>query len=198
MKTKKIKRNQQTFASIIRIYLKVAVDVRIHHKDLDSINISRPVLFVSNHQHHLDPFVVMSTLPPVFLNALLPCFFMTANMYYFSPLKPFARALGCRPAKNNTQRVPYGIDDAVTLLKSGCSYFIFPEGKRTTGQTTEAKPGVYEIIRQTKPQIVIIRLNWGKKGLIKRRLRLSYSTVNYKSISSAKDILDKVYLLRLS
>ena len=84
-----------------------------------------PIIFVSNHESHFDPFIISNAVP---LTArLMPIRFFTRDIFFTQRhLKYFLRGLGAFPG-----RIGRGVDEAseapVVFIQKGFSIGVFPE-----------------------------------------------------------------------
>ena len=117
-------------------------------------------IIASNHQHALDPFVIVSNISFTDFFRLAPFCFITANIFYKPWTIPFLWLAGCFRAKPGGRSSLYGIDGAVTLIRRGYTLVIFPEGRRTK-LPLPAKRGLGEIMKQVgKVEVILARIQW--------------------------------------
>lgn len=182
--------------NILTVKLVMPLSTRIvckTNKNLQEIDFAKPIIIAANHQNFLDPFVIVSFMPLSLSSKLVPLCFMTANSYYFSPMRPLAYLLGCFPARKNKQNVAYGINGAVEKIHNGYALCMFPEGKRTLPGETPAKPGIKVIMDKVEDyNLILVRLHWSRLNKFRRQLTLSYKLVT-KEFKDAQAILDAVY-----
>jgi len=123
--------------------------------------VSGPVIFAPNHTSHLDTVAVVAALPPRYRNRLAPA----VSQDYFLPYLEgtggvrqrislalqfwlAVTALNVFPLPQATRGVRKALQFAGTLVDSGYSILIFPEGTRTpdgTMQTFRAGVGVMAV-----------------------------------------------------
>lgn len=162
---------------------------------------NRPYIFVSNHRGSLDPFIIGCCLPVGTVFKITPVAFMTKNIFYDSPLRPFLWLAGAYAARSpKGKHKIYGVDGSVELLQNGFSMFIFPEGTRVRGNGRgQAHSGVVRIHSAT-PNIPIILCHIEYNKGIKSWLTGSRRTVKYRVIKNPnytdpEKVMDDVYAL---
>lgn len=125
----------------------------------NKVNITNsPHVLYSNHQSMLDPFLLTVALTPRQIVKLLPFRFFVANEYFNNPaIAFFFRIMGGFPAHFDEKR-PFGLEHAKSLLASGQTVVIFPQGKRTREKV--AKPGISVLASEPDIHLIPMSLNW--------------------------------------
>lgn len=151
-------------------------------------------LVIANHRRALDPFIICGCLPYRYFVHMAPIGFMTHNVFYDSPLRPFAWLLGCFPARNPRQRQTlYGIEGSLRLLDAGCSVLIFPEGVRVRGrERSEAKPGAF-VIHQARLGVPLVMCHISYKRF-RARVTIMH-LANPPLFTSPEALMDRVFVL---
>jgi len=141
--------------------------------------LDEPVVFVANHQSHLDTPVVLAVLPPRLRHRTV----VGAGADYFFDRRSKALAsallLGAIPIER--QRVSRrSAELAERLVREGWNLLLFPEGGRTPdGLPQEPKAGAAQVaVRTGRPVVpVFIDGTWEILGKGQRRLRPSETTI---------------------
>ncbi len=135
--------------SLVRVGLRLAYRQRCLGRE----HIPRlgPVLYVSNHQSHLDPPIVGCLVGP---------FSSLARATLFKPA-PFAwliRQLGAIPLHQDRNPAS-ALRAAVEELKSGGRVLVFPEGSRThDGEVGPFRPGMMVLLKRAGAAVVPIAI----------------------------------------
>ena len=152
-----------------RVFVKLAVNGGEHLASLD-----RPVIFAVNHQSHLDLPVVLMALPPRIRYGVAPAmakeffkahffpnqygrwaWFTNSLNYYLAAL--FFNAFPLPQREAGTRQTLRYIG---SVLESGYSVLIFPEGKRTdTGRIDRFRPGIGMIASKLDVPVVPVRVD---------------------------------------
>jgi hypothetical protein len=158
-------------------------------------------LIVANHRRAIDPFVACGSLPFRTILKILPIGFMTHNVFYDSPLRPFLWLAGCYPAKNpKGNHAVFGITASTHLLQQRYSICIFPEGTRVRHKPRgKAHWGVIKV-HQEAPQIPFIlahiEYNPGLKAWLRGRRRMAhYKLVEKPNFNNPEVIMDEIFAL---
>lgn len=160
---------------------------------------SSSYLIVANHKKILDAFTI-TALPLRILLRLMPMAFILHNAFYDSPIRPFAWAAGCFPAKNpKGKHRLYGVDASLAFLNTGYSMLIFPEGTRVRAERGQARPGVIRI-HQAMPDVpfILCRISYpnGLKNWLSGRWRtVSYKLVEKPAYSDPERVMDDIFSL---
>ena len=115
-----------------------------------------PVIFAPNHASHLDTLAVLAALPPRFRHRLAPAMSQESFVPYFEGTGGMREraslalrfwlavlTLNVFPLPQATRGVRRALQFAGTLVDSGYSILIYPEGARTPdGKMREFRPGV--------------------------------------------------------
>lgn len=98
---------------------------------LENIPKDRPVLFVSNHQGHMDSFIIQGFITR-------PKGFITITEFQRAPiLRTWMKYMGCEFIDRSDVRQQLTcINRAIDTLKSGHSMVVYPEGKLNDGKDT--------------------------------------------------------------
>jgi 1-acyl-sn-glycerol-3-phosphate acyltransferase len=113
-----------------------------------------PLIYVANHQSHLDPPAVGS------LACLRPCYFVArASLFAFRPFGAMIAFFGSIPLERDRGGVA-GLRSAVRVLERGGCLLLFPEGTRSPdGSLGRFKPGVVLLARKTGASVLPIALD---------------------------------------
>jgi long-chain acyl-CoA synthetase len=152
-----------------RVFARVRVEGLEHLRDL-----STPVIFAANHQSHLDTPVILDALPARWRYRVAPAMakeFFRAHFYpeQFSRKAYVANSLNYYLASLFFNAFPLPQREAGTrqtlryigsLLSSGFSVLIFPEGRRTDDGTIDRfQPGVGMAASRLQVPVVPVRLD---------------------------------------
>lgn len=169
---------------------------------LVKVSENQKYILVANHQSHLDPFLIFTSLPYEVFKKLRPAAFMTKNKYTDRSWKRFFTApLGMFPAHSN-QNYPAGIEMASRLVDQGFTLVMFPEGK--IGRDREHAPhkGAVVIAVSKKLSLLPARISWAH-SILRSRVSLTYgshfqlSNVENYDVA-AKQLMNNIYSLKLS
>lgn len=142
-----------------KIALRVA-GVRLVVTGLEKIPRGQAVVFMPNHQSNCDPPAVAAILPPVLI--------MAKEEFFRIPIMGTGmRMRGFIPVdRKNRERAIAAVERAVTALKSGHSFLVFPEGTRSrTGRLQPFKRGVFVMAIKAGAPIVPITVSGASKIL---------------------------------
>jgi len=123
-------------------------------------------IIMGNHQSLFDLLVIPSTIPFHFVG-------VEASYHFKLPVWGWLiRKWGCIPIKRHDKASAIkSIETAESILKSGTSIGILPEGHRTlTGNVGEFKKGPFHLVKNTKADI----LPFGIKGLFEYNRKGSF------------------------
>ena len=152
-------------------------------------------VIASNHQTHVDPFVINVLLPhPVMLK--LKTVRTIAHTVFFSNVfnRTFMTMLGAFPTKEHPI-LPHGLECARDLLNSGQTVQIFPEGRMTVPGATPAKQGVAIMAQWPGVKIIPVHMDWHRHGRFGRTLNLGVGKPFSGKGMTAQEILDRVLAL---
>ena len=154
---------------LARLFARITVEGREHLDELTG-----PAIFAANHQSHLDTPVILSALPPRWRYRLAPAMakeFFKAHFYpeQFSRRAYVANSLNYYLASLFFNAFPLPQREAGTrqtlryigsLVGSGYSVLIFPEGRRTDeGEIGRFLPGVGMAAARLQVPVVPVRLD---------------------------------------
>lgn len=129
---------------------------RVFPEDWHSLK--RGILFVSNHQSKIDPFVVLSYLPFKLFLQLLPIHFPVNHRdyqrYYF---KPLLKLVGGYDIGGTKKEKLLGLMRTRHLLKNQKTVFLFPEGEINRETMGEFQPGI-EFLARDSQGVVFVRM----------------------------------------
>lgn len=113
----------------------------------ENVPVDRPVLLVSNHQSHFDPWLMGLGAPrPLTYLARSTLF---TNKYFAK----FIRAYGAMPIDRDFGRA--GLESVLSVLDTNKAVIMFPEGTRSEdGELQEFKPGVSLLVKRTDATII--------------------------------------------
>ena len=109
--------------------VKLPCGIRLDTYGLENIPKDRPVLFVGNHRSYFDVILTYPQLPPITA-------FVAKSDFEKVPILPiWMKRLYCEfLVKDDIRQNLESIVRAIGTVKKGVSMFIFPEGKRNTGE----------------------------------------------------------------
>lgn len=152
---------------------------------------------VSNHQSHLDAFVLIAGISQRVFNRLKPFRAMTTNRFMAGgSIKYAALKMGCYPAKPHPS-LPSGVEYATALIKRGQTVYICPEGKKSQPGKQTARPGIAILAKLPNVEIIPVRIQWTRRGRWHRSFRLTYGKPFNGSQMTSQEILDRCYALPL-
>ena len=114
-----------------------------------------PVILISNHQSNLDIPTLLGYLPLDF------AFIAKKEMKTWPLIGGWMKALNCIFLdRKNVRQGMKDMKNAMSKVKDGYSYVIFPEGSRTeTGEVGEFKKGSFKLATDTKVRILPITIS---------------------------------------
>lgn len=114
-----------------------------------------PVILISNHQSNLDIPTLLGYLPLDF------AFIAKKEMKTWPLIGGWMKALNCIFLdRKNVRQGMKDMKNAMSKIKDGYSYVIFPEGSRTeTGEVGEFKKGSFKLATDTKVRILPITIS---------------------------------------
>jgi 1-acyl-sn-glycerol-3-phosphate acyltransferase len=150
-------------------------------------------VIAANHQTHVDPFVVISLIPPD-VKGKLGVIRAFAHTVFFSNIlnRTFMTIFGAFPTKAHPI-LPHGLDFARDLLQDGQVVLIFPEGRMTIPGETPAKRGVGIMAQWPDVMVIPIRMDWHRHGRFGRTLNLGVGKPFDGHGMTAQEILDRVF-----
>jgi 1-acyl-sn-glycerol-3-phosphate acyltransferase len=138
------------FKFIIKIYYKVFYGVKVHNKE--KLPLDRPVLICANHLNAQDPFVIGTNLKPEIK------IMAKKELFKYRIVAWFLKVNGAFPVDREANDIS-AIKMSLSILKSGTTMMLFPEGTRNkTNTPLESKPGVAMIAVKAKVPIVPVTL----------------------------------------
>lgn len=121
-------------------------------------SLKRGILFVSNHQSKIDPFVVLSYLPFRLFLQILPIHFPVNHRdYQRYYLKPLLKLVGGYDIGGTKKEKLMGLMYTRHLLKKHKTVFLFPEGEINRETMGEFQPGI-EFLAKDSRGIVFVRM----------------------------------------
>jgi len=112
-----------------------------------------PVLFVSNHQSHLDPAILGVGCHPRRFYALA-----RTGLFQNPAFAWLIRSMNAIPVQRNEADLG-AMRACIEVLQAGHPLLIFPEGTRTPDGTVQPfEPGLRLLIKRTKPPIVPVAI----------------------------------------
>jgi long-chain acyl-CoA synthetase len=201
------------FLPLTRVFVRLKISGQ---KNLDAAK--GPVIFVANHQSHLDTPVILASLPGRWRYQIAPAMWKEYFDAHFFPERHTIRerwissilyrlitvlfnAFPIPQIETGTRRSLRYIGE---LVEEGWSILIFPEGERTmTGEIGVFYPGVAMIASRMRLPVVPIRLigldhilprgrNWPRCGTGEVRIGVPTSIEGNSYAESAKQIEDLV------
>ncbi|MBN2528359.1 MAG: 1-acyl-sn-glycerol-3-phosphate acyltransferase [Deltaproteobacteria bacterium] len=135
-----------------------AAGIKVEVEGSAHLNPKKPYVYVINHVNIFDMFVIYQAIPQ-FARSL-------EHVSHFSwPLfGPFITAAGQIPVDpQNKKLTARGLKKALTMLKSGDSIVVLPEGERTLdGSVGKFFPGAFRLAIQAKVQIIPMAIHGGR------------------------------------
>ena len=137
--------------------VKLPCGIRLDTCGLENIPKDRPVLFVGNHRSYFDVILTYPQLPPITA-------FVAKSDFEKVPILPiWMKRLYCEfLVKDDIRQNLESIVRAIGTVKKGVSMFIFPEGKRNTGDDERAllpfHEGSFKVATKTKCAIVPVAI----------------------------------------
>lgn len=137
--------------------VKAPCGIKLDTYGLDRVPKDRPVLFVANHRSYLDVILTYSQLPAL-------TGFVAKSDFEKVPILPiWMRRLQCQfLVKDDLRQNLKSILGAIQSVKDGCSIFIFPEGRRSTGEDERDllpfHEGAFKIAQKTGCPIVPVAI----------------------------------------
>ncbi len=141
--------------------------VRVIVTGRGKIPAGRAVVFMPDHQSNCDPPALAANLPPLR--------FMAKKEFFRVPiLGTGMRMLGFIPVdRANREQAFAAVDQAITALKDGHSFLVFPEGTRSsTGRLQPFKKGVFVMAIKAGAPIVPVSVSGGSQILRKGNFRI--------------------------
>ena len=136
--------------------------VRITVIGRENLPAGKTVVFMPNHQSNCDPPAVAAILPPVLILA-------KEEFFRVPILGTGMRMRGFIPVdRTNRERAFAAVDRAVSALRGGHSFLVFPEGTRSrTGRIQAFKKGVFVMAIKACVPIVPISVS-GARNIMRR------------------------------
>lgn len=152
--------------------------------------LKRGSLLVSNHQTHLDPWIIMTKIPPSISIKILPLRFPVSHEYMSRlHLPKLLKLLGCYDIGGTSRENMIGFLYTRDLLKNGETVFLFPEGKisKNGKEMANLKRGIEFFVKDPK-NVIFARMkgfNEVKLPCFRAKTSIIFSTVQD---LSSKDI----------
>jgi 1-acyl-sn-glycerol-3-phosphate acyltransferase len=154
-------------------------------------------IILSNHQSILDPFFITTQLPMRAWLRIAPIRFLAYNQLFDTWYKRWALiSWGAYPAYAS-ERLPYGLGFAETVLRAGGSVTIFPEGKRTAPGAIPARSGATVLANLPDTEVISAHIHWDRRGIVARTYRLHLAKPESMAGKTAQEMLDAIYALPL-
>jgi len=193
-----IKYYQFFLIPLFKLVLAVAIKDKSIHLKAGDLKDGKKYIFVSNHRSLMDAFYICYSMSFDIHKRLGPYRFFLANRFLDNLFlsKPLL-AFGSFPAKRH-ERYPYGLRMAENLLGNNETVVIFPEGKiARVDKQHEPRHGVEVLAKMPDVQLIPVRVDWQRdKGFV-NSYRLSIGRPFDGSDMTARQIMDKVYGLKL-
>lgn len=149
------------------VWFLIKILFKIEIKGLENIPENSGFILASNHRSLPDPaFIAVKLKPRVY--------YMAKKELFWWPFSVIIRALGAFPVKrgegDNT-----ALDTASNIIKSGKILGIFPEGTRSkSGEPLRPKSGVAIIAKDTKSDILPVRIHFDGKLRFRSKVTVTY------------------------
>jgi 1-acyl-sn-glycerol-3-phosphate acyltransferase len=147
--------------------------VEIECDGLEQLDLTRPHVFMSNHQSVADIAAIVSTLPVSWR-------FVAKRELLWVPFFGWVLGLGGHVIvdRGNRQRAVRSLARAATRIRTGTSVIIFPEGTRSdSGTLGSFKSGGFHLAIQAGVPIVPISVSGSRRITPKRSLRIESGRV---------------------
>jgi 1-acyl-sn-glycerol-3-phosphate acyltransferase len=168
--------------------------------ELERADIKRNKQYVlaANHQNNLDPFILISLLPPKVFKRMRTLRFFAHNVFFRNPInRAVMTSLGAFPTKEHPV-LPHGLRYANDQLNEGHPVLIFPEGRMSVPRETPAKLGVEIMAQWRKVMIIPVHLEWDRyQRVLGGKLRIHIGKPFSGKGMSAQEILDRIYELEV-
>lgn len=141
---------ERLWYSFIWICLRVTTTLLYRHRNtgLEHIPKTGPVIFVTNHQSHLDPPLIACGCPRQMR------FLARKTLFDDGVFGWLIDSLGAIPIDRDGVGLE-GIKQTLRTLKIGQAILVFPEGKRSSdGELQPFEPGIVTIAKRSKATIV--------------------------------------------
>jgi 1-acyl-sn-glycerol-3-phosphate acyltransferase len=139
--------------------------VRVEVSGREKIRAGRAVVFMANHQGNADPPAIFINLPPVLV--------MAKQEFFRVPVLGRAMKLrGFVPVdRQHRERAIQAVEEAVSSLKHGNSFLVFPEGTRSPdGRLQRFKKGAFLMAVKSGAPIVPISVS-GSRAIMPKGSR---------------------------
>ena len=125
----------------------------------ENIPEQRPLVFISNHQGHMDSSVLHAVIP------VQTSFISIVSALTIPIMRTWMKEMRCLfMDRSNMHQSAQCILDAIELVKSGYNMVIFPEGRTSGGtQMNEFKRGSFQLAFRTGAPIVPITISGAYK-----------------------------------
>lgn len=132
--------------------------VKVEGRGLEKIPRKGPAVFMANHQGNCDPPALIILLPPVTVIGKkeffrVPVLGRAMRMRKFVPVD-----------RKNRERAVAAVEEAISILKAGYPFLVFPEGTRSPdGRLQPLKKGVFIMAIRAGAPIVPISVSGSSK-----------------------------------
>ena len=157
------------------LYLPVSALVRIRYRHLERLPLTGPLIVVTNHVSHVDPFLVAKFV----LDAgRVPRFLAKESIFDVPAVGWGMRVMGHIPVKRGTADARQSLSAATDALEAGKVIVLHPEGTVTrdpAGWPMSGKSGTARLTTLAPDVPVIPVAQWGVQeqvDLYRRRIRL--------------------------
>ena len=163
---KRIVHNITCITSRIIVYVNFTIKKKYINKH--KLDFSKPVIFISNYQSHLDLVLLLLMNPRIIM--------LTNKWVWDSPFFGFiVRYIGFYPTFKG---LDYGIDKIAQKVKEGYSVLIFPEGTRTTdGRIGRFHQGAFYLADKLNLEIQPIIIHGAMQSLAKEEFFLKSAVI---------------------
>lgn len=167
--------------------------------DVPKFDRKQAYFFVSNHQSKYDGFMIFGSMSLVDCLRIAPLKSMTAASIYYTWQRPILYLIGCYPTRIQGKDI---VEHTASMLSSGLSVLIFPEGRRTR-ERLRARSGVSRIVHASPEplNIILVRLEWTgtHKFNLFNHLSISYAEPPANlNITDPESFMSEVYALPVS
>lgn len=151
-----------------RFIVYINITTRKSYVNKDKLDFSKPVVFISNHQSHLDLVLLLLINPRLII--------LTNKWVWNSPYFGFlVRYVGFYPAYKG---LDYGIDKIEKKVKEGYSVLVFPEGTRSVdGRIGRFHQGAFYLADKLNLDIQPVIIHGAMQSLAKDEFFLKSSVI---------------------
>lgn len=136
--------------------------VKVHVEGREKVPTGRPVVFMPNHQSNCDPPAVAVHLPPVLV--------MAKKEFFRVPILGVGmRMRGFIPVDRRSREQAFtAVDRAISLIRKGHSFLVYPEGTRSPdGRLRAFKGGVFFMAIEAGAPIIPISVS-GARNIMRK------------------------------